>query len=159
MGTYPKKLHNSLWAGLTVALVSTHSISSANCQTSRPATASDMAGGQGEALLKAMTAACKAQDSAKFFSLQTDDANKLLASNSPAEKKKKLFSQYCTFTDGALNGLGGNVSAATHSIGPYKNKTKCGVLSSYWFVNNKAGDLVLRLEVAVESGRLKIDTH
>lgn len=105
-----------------------------------------------------MVAACKTQDETKFFALQTDDANTVLAKISSAEKKK-LFSQYCTFTADAVGGLGGNLNAGVHTVGPHKNREKCGRPVSFWFVHNKSGDLVLRLAVAVESGQLKIDTH
>ena len=143
---------------LVIACAVASAAAFADCQTFRPATATDVTNGQGAALLEAMVAACKIVDSGKFFDLQTDDARQVIASISPAEKKK-LLSQYCAFTAKAVSGLGGDVGAGVHSVGPYKKRTKCGAPQSYWFVHNKAGELVLRLEVAVESGRLMIDTH
>jgi hypothetical protein len=155
---YIDKVGRFVRAAVAIVCSAISPVSFADCQSAKRATAADIAGGQADVLLKAMVAACKAEDPAKFFSLQTEDANKVLAPSSPADKKK-LFAQYCTFTTEAVNGLGGNVSTAVHSVGPYKNRAKCGVPASYWFVHNKGGELALRLEVAVESGRLKIDTH
>lgn len=130
----------------------------ADCQTAKPARSVDIAAGQADALLKSMVAACKAQNSDQFFKLQTEDANRVFAKNSQAEKYK-LYEQYCASTTGAVSKLGGDLGAAIHSVGPYKNRMKCGMPSSYWYVNSKNGELVLRVEVAVESGRLKIDTQ
>jgi hypothetical protein len=130
----------------------------ADCQTARPATAVDVSTGHADALLRAMVTACQGQDPNKFFSLQTTDANTVIAKGQAANKKA-LFDQYCEFTSKAVSGLGGNVNAAVHSIGPDKRATKCGAPTSIWFVHNKAGEMVLRLEVAVEAGRLKIETQ
>jgi hypothetical protein len=130
----------------------------ADCQTTRPPTAADVSAGHTDSLLKAMVTACQGQDPDKFFTLQTTDANNVIAKGQAANKKE-LFSQYCAFTSKAVGGLGGNVSAAVHSVVADKKTTKCGSPTSNWLVHNKAGELVLRLEVAVESGRLKIDTQ
>lgn len=153
-----EKIRCAVSAVVAIVFVASSPTSFADCKTSRSATSVDIAGGQAQSLLGAIVAACKGQDPSKFFSLQTEDANKILAPSSKAEKKE-IFSQYCAFTAEAERGLGGNIGAGVHSIGPYKSKTKCGAPSSYWFVHNKAGQLVLRLEVAVEAGRLKVDTH
>jgi hypothetical protein len=118
----------------------------------------DVSAGHTDVLLKAMVAACQGQDPDKFFGLQTTDANKVIAAGSAANKRE-LFKQYCEFTSKAVSGLGGNVSAAVQSVGPDKRKTKCAAPSSIWLVHNKVGELVLRLDVAVEAGRLKIDTQ
>lgn len=70
--------------------------------------------------------------------------------------KASLFKNYCEFTAEAIKTLGGNTAMGTHSIGPYKNRSKCGAPASYWFIYTKDGTLALRMEVAVESGSLKI---
>lgn len=141
-----------------VAFLTLSTVSVADCQSVRLAIAADIPGSKAEALLRAMVAACKSQEPDQFFALQTTDSAKLTMSASPA-RKAEVLADYCTFTNDAMKRLGGEFSAATHSIGPYKGKTKCGVPWSYWFVHNRSGELVLRLEVAVESGRLKIDTQ
>lgn len=153
-----KQSHRILLISLTLASAVTSTTSLAECQSAKPATVADVARGQSDALLKAMVAACKSQEPSRFFELQTTDASRLVSSI-PSAERGKLFDQYCTFTNEAVKGLGGNLATAVHTVGPHKNRRKCGVLWSYWFVHNKAGEMVLRLEVALESGRLKIDTH
>lgn len=147
-----------VWTVVVAAGLGASTASVADCQSAKAVTAADIAGGQADALLKAMVAACQAREPAKFFSLQTADANRMVSAISPADRTQ-LFAQYCAFTTDSVRGLGGNTDTAVHAVGPYKNKTKCGAPASYWFVRNQGGELVLRLEVAVESGRLKIDTH
>ncbi|MDR2188913.1 MAG: hypothetical protein LBE62_12885 [Azonexus sp.] len=153
-----KKTHRLAQITIAIACMIAPAASFADCQSAKPATTADIAAGQAKTLLESMISACKAQDPTAFFSLQTEGANKLLATTSTTDKEK-LFGQYCAFTTEAVNQLGGNIETAVHSIGPYKNGMKCGIPSSYWFVHNKSGKLALRLEIAVESGQLKIDTH
>lgn len=148
------QLPRSIFLATVIATVSTASF--ADCQSTKAATIADV--GQGEALLKSMIDACTSGDAAGFFSLQTKDTARMLASNSPAQKEKQ-FANYCAFTKQAVKTLGGSTSGAVHSIGPDGNRMKCNAPASYWFVRSKSGELALRLEVGVESGRLKIDTH
>jgi hypothetical protein len=133
-----------------------NSVSAQDCAKARNASQQDIARGEAVALLNAMAAACKSQIPENFFHLQTSSAQKLVMG---ATDKAHLFKNYCEFTTEAIRTLGGTTDAGTHSIGPYKNRSKCGAPASYWFIHTKDGTLALRLEVAVESGSLKIDTH
>lgn len=127
-----------------------------DCSKARNATQQDIMKGESVALLNAMAAACKSQSPENFFRLQTSSAQKLSAS---ATDKAGLLKNYCEFTTEAIKTLGGATNAGVHTIGPHKNRTKCGAPASFWFIHTKDGTLALRLEVAVESGSLKIDTH
>ncbi len=127
-----------------------------DCSRSRNATQHDIAKGESVALLNAMVAACKSRNPDDFFRLQTSSAQKL---SSSVTDKTRLLKNYCDFTTEAIKTLGGGTDAGVHSIGPYKNRMKCEGPASFWFIHTKDGTLALRLEVAVESGNLKIDTH
>ncbi|WP_137940283.1 hypothetical protein [Chitinivorax sp. B] len=127
-----------------------------DCSRARNATQQDIAKGESVALLNAMATACKSQNPDSFFRLQTSSAQKLSAG---ATDKTRLLKSYCEFTAEAIKTLGGGTDAGVHSIGPHKNRMKCGAPASFWFIHTKDGTLALRLAVAVESGSLKIDTH
>ena len=127
-----------------------------DCAGTRPATQQDLAHGEGITLLNDMAAACRSPQPENFLRLQTSSARGLAHR---ASDRASLVRTYCEFTEQALNTLGGNAAAGLHSIGPYKGRSRCGVLASYWFVHAKSGELALRLAVAVEGGRLRIDTH
>lgn len=141
---------------LAAVIATVSSASFADCQSTSAATMADV--GQGDALLKSMIKACTSGDAAGFFSLQTKDTARMLASQSPAQNEK-LFANYCAFTNQAVKKLGGSTDGAVHSIGPDGDRKKCNAPSSYWFVRSKSGELAVRLEVGIEGGRLKIDTH
>lgn len=143
--------------GIFIAFCAVSSnVSAEDCTKVRNASQQDIARGESVALLKNMAAACKSQIPENFPRLQTSDAQRLFFK---ADDKASLFKNYCEFTTEAIRTLGGNTDAGTHSIGPYKNRSKCGAPASYWFIHTKDGKLALRLEIAVESGNLKIDTH
>ena len=131
-------------------------VSAQNCSVIRNASQQDIAKGEAVELLNNMVAACKSQIAENFFRLQTTGSQQLV---SGASEKASMFKNYCEFTAETIKLLGGNAAVGTHSIGPHKNRTKCGAPASYWFIHTKDGTLALRLEVAVESGRMKIDTH
>jgi hypothetical protein len=130
--------------------------SAQDCSKARNATQQDIAKGESVALLNAMSTACKSKNPENFFRLQSSDAQKLVNGTTD---KAHIFKNYCEFTTEAIKTLGGSTDAGKHSIGPHKNRTKCGAPASFWFIHTKDGALALRLEVAVESGSLKIDTH
>jgi hypothetical protein len=147
----------SLSIGIAIAVfAASHGASAQDCSIARNATQQDIMKGESVALLNAMAAACKSQSPENFFRLQTSSAQKLTAR---ATDKVGLLKNYCEFTTNAIKTLGGGTDAGVHTIGPHKNGTKCGAPASYWFIHAKDGTLALRLEVAVESGSLKIDTH
>lgn len=127
-----------------------------DCSKARNASQQDIMNGESVALLNAMVAACKSRDPENFFRLQTSSAQKLSARSTD---KAGLFKNHCEFTSEAIKTLGGGTDAGVHTIGLHKNRMKCGAPASFWFIHTIDGTLALRLEVAVESGSLKIDTH
>jgi hypothetical protein len=153
-----KATHFVSHATLAIACLAVALPAASNCQTYQPASAAHVAGGQADALFKSMIAACAAQDSSRWRDLRTERVNTLLARLSEAENKR-LDGDHCALVKGVLAGLNGKASAAVHSIGPYKNRTECGIPAAYWFIHDPVGKPLLRLEVALEQGRLKIDTH
>ncbi|RVT87952.1 hypothetical protein [Inhella crocodyli] len=143
--------------GIVLAvLAALNGASAQDCSKARNATPQDIMKGESVALLNSMAAACKSQVPENFFRLQTSSAQQISAR---ATDKAGLFKNYCEFTSEAIKTLGGGANAGVHTIGPHKNKMKCGAPASFWFIHTKDGTLALRLEVAVESGSLKIDTH
>ncbi|MEO3712711.1 hypothetical protein [Roseateles flavus] len=150
------QLNRTLVATTLLALMGTPQAWAQDCAGTRTATPADLARGEGVALLNSMGAACRSQQPERFFRLQTSQAR---ASAERAGDKAGLFRNYCEFTDRALKALGGDAAAGVHTIGPHKGRTRCGVPASFWFVHTKDGELALRLEVAVESGQLRMDTH
>lgn len=147
----------SLSVGIAIVVfAASNGVSAQDCSKARNATQQDIMKGESVALLNAMAAACKSQMPENFFRLQTSSAQKLSAR---ATDKAGLLKNYCEFTTEAIKRLGGGTDAGVHTIGPQKNRTKCGAPASFWFIHTKDGTLALRLEVAVESGSLKIDTH
>lgn len=149
-------MKNPFFGIFLAACVVSNGVSAQDCSVIRNASQQDIARGESVTLLNNMAAACKSQIPESFFRLQTSGAQQLV---STASDKASLFKNYCEFTAEAIKTLGGSTTVGTHSIGPYKGRSKCGAPASYWFIHTKDGTLALRLEVAVESGRLKIDTH
>ncbi len=148
---------NILFIGVALAVfAASNGASAQDCSKARNATQQDIMKGESVTLLNTMAAACKSQAPENFFRLQTSNAQKLSA-GSP--DKAGLLKNYCEFTTEAIKTLGGGTNAGVHTIGPHKNRTKCGAPASFWFIHTRDGTLALRLEVAVESGSLKIDTH
>lgn len=137
---------------LTIFLVVNNA--AANCQSKRPASPSDI--GKSTELFKSMIVACKSGNPDNFFALQTTDANRMVNSSG---NKRSLFTQYCSFTQDALRTLGGQPENGVHSIKQDNYKTVCGQKVSTWYVHSNNGALAIRLDVAVENGQLKIDTH
>lgn len=143
--------------GIALAVLTASNAASAqDCSKARNATQQDILKGESVALFNSMVAACKSQTPENFFRLQTGSAKQVSAR---ATDKAALFKNYCEFTAEAMKTLGGDANAGVHTIGPQKNRMKCGAPASFWFIHTKDGTLALRLEVAVESGSLKIDTH
>ena len=149
-------MKNLFFGIFLAAYVVSNSVLAQDCSVIRNASQQDIAKGEAVTLLNNMAGACKSQIPENFFRLQTSEAQRLV---SGVSDKASLFKNYCEFTAEAIKTLGGNTAMGTHSIGPYKNRSKCGAPASYWFIYTKDGTLALRMEVAVESGSLKIDTH
>lgn len=102
--------------------------------------------------------ACNTKKPANFFALQTRymRENSSLA-QSPAEQTK-WFNQYCEYTYAANRALDGKPENGVHSIDPKRNDDGCNN-SVTWYIQNKQGERVFRLKIALEKGVLKIHDH
>lgn len=136
----------------------TSSIALADCYSRKPVQPGEFSSAAGQSLLNKMVAACNDGAPENFFALQTDDARSIVSRLS-APKQQQLFAQYCDFTKKGMGILGGQPERAIHSIKVDSYKTKCGQKVSTWYVHNSGGSLAVRMDVAIESGEMKIDTH
>ena len=131
----------------------------ADCQSLKPLGPGDVNSAKPDLLFKNMLAACKSGAPERFFALQSKKSSYLLSKLSSSDKSQ-LFSQYCTFTQEANKTLGGHPESGIHSFKQDNYKTtECGQKMSFWYVHSKNGALALRLEVTLENGQLRIDTH
>jgi hypothetical protein len=132
-------------------LCAVHATADSDCNIRRPASEDDLKNGKAALLIKNLSSACANKSPTEFFAQQTSRVRLILSKETSTEQMK-----YLNLLCGQLARAFKNPEALSYSLEQGRAR-KCGQPISELWANGQNGEPILRMTVAVENDRLRLD--